>query len=816
MSLSARIWGSLTLVLLLTGTARSQQRCPDWHQTVVDWSNTDADEIYYRYDDSATLSWGEAYVLQTYLWMYKVDADTTWLSKLVNHAFTMFANARDVPADSTADPVYRDGYRGWGTGRYSEHYEEWLVHDGHVCSELARFVKWVYADDELYASFGARADSVLRFLERNVAAKWHSVWDTPRAELPGDIDLNATYSHWIGGENLLTFPVNHFAAFADFALQLWEIRQSARYRPGSGVPSDWYRRVVDDAAAAFRSLVRYDPVIDGYIWPYAKGFGGNDISHAAIELRFAYDCYRAGLHFDETDMRRFAHTLTGLIWANPPDLWESHLYSSFKGRGNTDYEVYTRTWPLLGFFDPLAYAVEAGVFRRFAESGTLPHSSSAAAVATLAYVEKEAPPLVRVLRPELREVEGDGDDLPDPGERLEVRLALANWGPQIDTLTLSLSTSDDRVEVLQPEATHTSLACHDTSAAQDGAFVVRVRPDVSAGGKVWFRVEMRRGGRLRRDSVLVRINPVPLLLVDDDGGAHTERAYQDSVLEAITPYQVWDVSRLGSPGGYLSKYGTVVWSTGPDDTTLSPAERQALATYLDGGGRLILFGPRVEDALLDGPSPDTSFFVNYLHARPSDQARSLPFLTLFVSDQRFYPSPYLTLSASDTTVFRAIQPAEDAQVLVRYGYGPAGIYTTAQHRVAYLTFGLEHVSSFDRATELRKRKRVVEGLLTVLEGSSGVEAPGDPVLPRKLELLAYPTPFRSEVTFRLAGTGRAPTVISIFDARGRLVRRLRAAGAPVLRWDGTDEAARPLPSGVYLVRAQAGERVVSRKVVLVR
>ncbi len=84
----------------------------------------------------------------------------------------------------------------------------------------------------------------------------------------------------------------------------------------------------------------------------------------------------------------------------------------------------------------------------------------------------------------------------------------------------------------------------------------------------------------------------------------------------------------------------------------------------------------------------------------------------------------------------------------------------------------------------------------------------------------YPNPFNgvTEVRFSLARPGRAS--LCVVDVRGRVVRWLGsgrwAAGPHALRWDGRDDRGEPLPSGVYLVRLEAGGQVATRKVVLVR
>ncbi|MBB5075729.1 hypothetical protein [Nonomuraea endophytica] len=64
----------------------------------------------YNDRSSATLAWGESYIMRSYLDVYQVTQDTAWLDKLVTHADTVIANADDVDGD---------GFLGWSTERYS-------------------------------------------------------------------------------------------------------------------------------------------------------------------------------------------------------------------------------------------------------------------------------------------------------------------------------------------------------------------------------------------------------------------------------------------------------------------------------------------------------------------------------------------------------------------------------------------------------------------------------------------------------------------------------------------------------------------------
>jgi hypothetical protein len=95
-------------------------------------------------------------------------------------------------------------------------------------------------------------------------------------------------------------------------------------------------------------------------------------------------------------------------------------------------------------------------------------------------------------------------------------------------------------------------------------------------------------------------------------------------------------------------------------------------------------------------------------------------------------------------------------------------------------------------------------------------------MPRPLvaSLRAVPNPFnpQTEVRFTLPRDGQA--TVSVYDIRGRLVKRLHAgelaAGEHTVAWDGRNRGGRQQPSGVYVARLEAGSLRLSCRLTLVQ
>jgi hypothetical protein len=81
-----------------------------------------------------------------------------------------------------------------------------------------------------------------------------------------------------------------------------------------------------------------------------------------------------------------------------------------------------------------------------------------------------------------------------------------------------------------------------------------------------------------------------------------------------------------------------------------------------------------------------------------------------------------------------------------------------------------------------------------------------------------PNPFAAATTVRFTLAGPGVVRARVIDLRGRVVHTLadgtRAAGEHVLTWDGTGDHDRRLAAGLYVLRLEAGNTVLTRRALL--
>jgi len=83
-----------------------------------------------------------------------------------------------------------------------------------------------------------------------------------------------------------------------------------------------------------------------------------------------------------------------------------------------------------------------------------------------------------------------------------------------------------------------------------------------------------------------------------------------------------------------------------------------------------------------------------------------------------------------------------------------------------------------------------------------------------------PNPFNQETMIRYRIPGAGSVRIAVFDLLGRevsvIISKRQAAGIHTARWNGKDDAGRPLPTGIYLIRLRTETGIKTLKCLLLR
>jgi photosystem II stability/assembly factor-like uncharacterized protein len=119
--------------------------------------------------------------------------------------------------------------------------------------------------------------------------------------------------------------------------------------------------------------------------------------------------------------------------------------------------------------------------------------------------------------------------------------------------------------------------------------------------------------------------------------------------------------------------------------------------------------------------------------------------------------------------------------------------------------------------------RLVIGSLAVLalgEATTPVILPEEQIPETFVLADPYPNPFNSRVHLRYSLPEETEIRVDVLSLLGRhqknLIHRTQGAGRYTLVWDGRSEQGTPAASGLYLLRFQAGDQVIHKKVALIR
>lgn len=296
---------------------------------------------------------------------------------------------------------------------------------------------------------------------------------------------------------------------------------------------------------------------------------------------------------------------------------------------------------------------------------------------------------------------GDGDNIPEAGETVDITVTLTNYGgAAVSDLSAELLVDDASISIIDGTTTYSYIGARDS--ARNTADPFRVSIPVDYVSRIdSFSVVVTYNGGASVDTLVFEKNlgRTAVLLVDDDDNASVESYYKTAFERLRIPYDIWVHEAYAvADSTLLAAHDLVVWFTGGYRANpLSAAEITRLKGYLDAGGKLLLSGQGIAAGL---NTADTAFLHQYLKA--SYLSSSLvPLVWATTGSQIFQPSDTLLITGSggannQTSPDHLEATGDGVAELGYYGQTNYGAVSyLGSYRLAFFGFGFEAIVNGD-------------------------------------------------------------------------------------------------------------------------
>ncbi|MBN1560278.1 S8 family serine peptidase [candidate division KSB1 bacterium] len=212
---------------------------------------------------------------------------------------------------------------------------------------------------------------------------------------------------------------------------------------------------------------------------------------------------------------------------------------------------------------------------------------------------------------------GNGDARLNVGETSDLVIRIANRWSDAANVTLTLSTDDPSIQVLDNTS---SFACIPGIASSMNYVdtvddLLRVQVDDHAfPHNVHFTLAISADGGFEQTIGLQIGIEARLLFVDDDDGQLNVEDYYFSALDSIgMPYDIWDRSTQGNAGARLRNYDMIIWSCESAMPTLDDSDTEDLQSFLRQSKRLFIAGQNIAWDLCAPQTNEDASARNYLN-----------------------------------------------------------------------------------------------------------------------------------------------------------------------------------------------------------
>lgn len=290
--------------------------------------------------------------------------------------------------------------------------------------------------------------------------------------------------------------------------------------------------------------------------------------------------------------------------------------------------------------------------------------------------------------------EGNKDGVLTPGESANLIVLLENIGYAATDIRAELYVEDEHIIVQDGHSVYEEIEPFHPTGNTNTPFRLIAYPDFLSHWATAYVYVSEESDYADTLTFNFQTGHPFLLLVDDDGGSSSEEYYDACLYAGGNVYRYVDTQSKDCFCFDVSGYETMIWSTGDDrDSTLTPNEQTLIASYLERGGCLILFGQNIGyDLVENGSLDDALFYANYLHADYVNDTIEETFLTAVDGDPITGDFNLFTIDVNQTSP-SVITPREGASSILHYysSQEVAAIKYDGDYKLVYFALGLEGI-----------------------------------------------------------------------------------------------------------------------------
>jgi len=414
----------------------------------------------------------------------------------------------------------------------------------------------------------------------------------------------------------------------------------------------------------------------------------------------------------------------------------------------------------------------------------------------------------------------DGDNRLEQNETGQLSLIvnnLAGWFNAID-VEVRVTSSDPNLTLSNTTYLIGNLAGGQSAELTNPMAMISCAGNVDYGYTTSLQVEfvLEENLSLTRTATM-RVGRAQTVVIDDDNGANYAEYFSAAL--NTNGYNYDDYSTLLSGAislAELEQYDYVVWACGNEQSnTLTQSDREALQSFLNGGGSLLLGGQGID---VDADVRNSAFYSDYLHSQSGGASGSTQLTG--VGGDPISDNANLILIGGACAGNGSVSPSvlsavNDGTVIYTYnvnGLGGAVRFENSTYKSVYFGFALEAACG---AVGSVHHREIVRRVMSWFGAPVSADELPD-IVPSDFSVsAAFPNPFNPEANVQIDLAKSSRVRVTLHDVLGRQVDliadRQVSAGTHTIKIDGDN-----LPSGSYWLNVSANNVSKTQRVILLK